>query len=223
MFFFLPFIKKVWVEDEHQAIVYMSCDGEESQIRVLLEETVAVRFSDLRIVVAKTPRSCSGISQASDISEGFKEEHQALAHCTSEDFADPLLQHALENIFGKYLEDNPNSDIKADKRTTYIHGILAMTYATQNVQTRTTVQHGYTHWGQKGGSLDFFKIMEACRVPIPKAQMDIMFANLPIAVDFIRKQGMIPEAWYDEIGIARILDGDSVEKENGKFHDTYSS
>ena len=92
-----------------------------------------------------------------------------------------------------------------------------MTYATQNVQTRTTVQHGYSHWGQKGGSLDFFKIMEACRVPIPKPQMDIMFKNLPIAVNFIREEGMIPEAWYDEIGIERILDGDSVEKENSKL------
>jgi hypothetical protein len=89
----------------------MSCDGEESQIRVLLEGTIATRFSDLWIVVAKTPRICSGLSQASDISEGFKEEHKALKHCNSEDFADPLLHDALVNIFKKYLEDNPNSDI----------------------------------------------------------------------------------------------------------------
>lgn len=189
----------------------------------MLEETIATRFSDLRIVIVKTLRSCSGISQASDISEGFKEEHMTLTHCTSEDFADPLLHDALINIFEKYLEGNPTSDIKADKRTAYIHGILAMTYATQNVQTRKTVQHGYSQWGQKGGSLHFFKIMGACRVPIPKSQMDIMFANLPIAVNFIRTQGMIPEAWYDEIGIAKILDGDSVEKENGKFYSTYLS
>ena len=133
----------------------MSCDGEESQIRVLLEETIATRFSDLRIVVAKTPRSCSGICQASDISEGFKKEHKALQHCTSEDFDDPLLHDALVSIFKKYLEDNPNSDIKADKRTTYIHGLLAMTYATQNVQTRTTVQHGF-HIGDKKEALLIF-------------------------------------------------------------------
>ena len=144
-----------------------------------------------------------------------------MKHCTSEDFADRLLHDALVNIFKKYLEDNPNSDIKADKRTTYIHGLLAMTYATQNVQTRTTVQHGYTHWGQKGGSLDFFKIMEACRVLIPMAQLNIMSANLPIAVNFIRAEGMIPEAWYDEIGIDKIHDGDLVEKENSKLYNTY--
>ena len=59
--FLAMYLYKVWTEDDHQAIVFMSCDGEESQIRVLLEETIATRFSDLRIVVAKTPRSCSGI------------------------------------------------------------------------------------------------------------------------------------------------------------------
>ena len=32
---------------------------------------------------------------------------------------------------------------------------------------------------------------------------------------------MIPEAWYDEIGIDKIHDGDSVEKENGKLYNTY--
>jgi hypothetical protein len=144
-----------------------------------------------------------------------------LKHCTSEDFADPLLHDVFVNIFKKYLEDNPNSDIKADKRTTYIHGLLAMTYATQNVQTRTTVQHGYSHWGRKGDSLDFFKIMEACRILISEAQLDIIFENPPTAVNFIRTQGMIPEAWYDEIGIDKILDGDSVKKENGKLYNTY--
>ena len=198
----------------------MSCDGEESQIRVLLEETIATKFSDLRIVVAKTPRSCSGISQASAISEGFKEGHKALKHCTSEDFADLLLHDALVNIFKKYLEDNPNSDIKSDKRTTYIHGLLAMTYATQNVQTRTTVQHGYTHWGQKGGSLNFSRSWKHAEYQFPR-QLDITFENLPIAVNFIRTEGMIPEAWYDEIGIYKIRDGDSVEKENGKLYNTY--
>ena len=53
--------------------------------------------------------------------------------------------------------------------------------------------------------------MEACRVPIPNKQLDIMFENLPTAVNFIRTEGMIPEAWYDAIGIDKIHDGDSVE------------
>jgi len=68
------YLYKVWTEDAHQEKVFMTCDGEESQIRVLLEEAFAEKFSDLRIVIAKTPRSCSGVCQASDISEGFKEE-----------------------------------------------------------------------------------------------------------------------------------------------------
>ena len=191
------YLYKVWTEDVHQEKVFMSCDGEESQIRVLLEKAIADNFSDLRIVIAKTPLSCSSVCQASDISEGFKEEKGSLKRATDEDFADPLLQSALEAVFAQYILENPTSDIKSDKKTTYIHGLLAMTYATQNVQTRTTVQHGYSHWGQKGGAIDLYKIMAACRVEIPKSQIDIMVANIDTAVNFIlevvgfQRNGMI--------------------------------
>ena len=211
------YLYKVWTEDVHQEKVFMTCDGEESQIRVLLEEAFAEKFSDLRIVIAKTPRSCSGVCQASDISEGFKEEKGSLKRATDEDFADPLLQSALEAAFAQYILDNPTSDIKSDKKTTYIYGLLAMTYATQNVQTRTTVLHGYSRWGQKGGAIDLYKIMAACRVEIPKSQMDIMVANIDTAVNFILEDGRIPEEWYDTIGINRIADGVSAEKEEGEY------
>ena len=77
---------------------------------------------------------------------------------TDEDFVDPLLQSALEAAFAQYILKTPTSDIKSDKKTTYIYGLLAMTYATQNVQTRTIVQHGYSQWCQKGGAIDFFYI-----------------------------------------------------------------
>ncbi len=43
------------MDDEHQACVFISCDGEESQIRVLVQEAMAEKFSDRRIVVAKNP------------------------------------------------------------------------------------------------------------------------------------------------------------------------
>jgi hypothetical protein len=175
------------------------------------------------LLLQKTPRSCSGITQASDISEGFKEEHLCLKKSTEEDRTDPLLEQALVHAFETYQTENPSSDIKAAKRTTYIQGLLAMTYVTQNIQTRTTVQHGYSQWGQKGGALDFFKIMEATRADIPASQLEIMYRNLPAAVNFIREDGRIPEAWYDEIGVDRIDDGDSAEKEEGKYLCNYFS
>ena len=93
---------------------------------VLLEETIATRVSDQRIVAARTPRSCSGISQASDITEGFSKEHYAVQHCTSYDFSGLLLHDAFVIIFNKCLEDNSYSDHKADKRTEYIDGLFAI-------------------------------------------------------------------------------------------------
>lgn len=97
------YLYKVWTDDVRQEKVFMSCDGEESQIRVLLQDTFAEKFSDLRIVIAKTPRSCSGVCQASDISEGLQEEKGSLKKATDDDFADPLLQSALEAAFAQYI------------------------------------------------------------------------------------------------------------------------
>ena len=64
--------------------------------------------------------------QASDISEGLKEEQESLKKATDEDFADPLLQSALGAAFAQYILDNPTCDLKSDEKTTYIYGLLAM-------------------------------------------------------------------------------------------------
>lgn len=51
--------------------------------------------------------------------------------------------------------------------------------------------------GIKGGAIDLYKIMAACRVEIPKSQMDNMVANIDTAVNFIlemvgfQRNGMI--------------------------------
>ena len=59
--------------------------------------------------------------------------------------------------------------------------------------------------------------MAACGVEIPKSQKDIMEANIDTAVNFILEDGRIPEEWYDTIGINRIADGVSAEKEEGEY------
>ena len=53
---------------------FVSCDGEASHIRVLKSEDVVARFKDVKELLGKTLRSCSGATQASDISQYFKAE-----------------------------------------------------------------------------------------------------------------------------------------------------
>ena len=47
--------------------------------------------------------------------------------------------------------------------------------------------------------IDLYKIIAACRVGIPKPQMDIMLANIDTAVNFTLEDARIPEEWYDTI------------------------
>lgn len=145
-----------------------------------------------------------------------------MSNATSDDYKDDLLESGLANAFKHYRDtDNSGTDIATDKARTYETGILAMTYATHNVQRRNTVQHGYTTWGQKGGQLDFFKIMNACCADIPKVQLDLMFAHLREAVGIMKRDGQILEDFYDSIGIDKRPGADSIEKEACKFFTYY--
>lgn len=50
---------------------FITCDGEPAQIKVFQEEEMIKLFKDHDIDFAKTPASCSGICQASDVSKYF--------------------------------------------------------------------------------------------------------------------------------------------------------
>ena len=39
-----------------------------------MSEDVVARFKDVKVFLEKTPRSCSGVTQASDISQDFEAE-----------------------------------------------------------------------------------------------------------------------------------------------------
>ena len=118
-------------------------------------------------MVVKTPRSCSGICQASDISDGFKAEKASLSNVEAELLYILLLKDALDRLFMQYKADNVSSALTATKIRSYNSGLQAMTYVARNVLTSRVVQEGYTKFGQKGSQVNTLTIISACREDIP--------------------------------------------------------
>ena len=168
---------------------------------MLTRADIAEKFKRHRIVVAKTPRSCSGICQASDTSEGFKSEHKSLSKATKEETENELLNLVLIRTFDQYKVDNAGTALTAAKISSYINGLIAMTYVTPNVQTPRIVRGGYINFGQQGGHVDLSKILNACRSKIPADQFGKMIQSVPFLSQKILELGEIPEVFYDDCGI----------------------
>ena len=178
---------------------------------------MAKRFADQKIVVAKTPRSCSGICQASDISNGFKAEKASLRNVDAELFNNLILKDALDLLFVQYKADNLSSALTAAKIRSYNSGLQAMTYVAQNVQTSRVVQEGYTQYGQKGSQVNTFKIISACREDIPVDQSNIMMHNMEFLGSLYKEHGEIEEKFYDYLKIDGFHGDAECAKENGNL------
>ena len=168
---------------------------------MLTRADIAEKFKRHRIVVAKTPRSCSDICQALDTSEGFKSEHKSLSKATKEETENELLNLVLIRTFDQYKVDNAGTALTAAKISSYINGLIAMTYVTPNVQTPRIVRGGYINFGQQGGHVDLSKILNACRSKIPADQFGKMIQSVPFLSQKILELGEIPEVFYDDCGI----------------------
>jgi len=178
---------------------------------------MAKRFADQRIYVAKTPRSCSAICQASDISKGFKAEKTALAHVQPEIFENLLLKAALTQLFIQYKTDNVSTELTSAKIHSYTSGLQAMTYVAQNIQTSRIVQEGYTQFGQKGGRVDAFKILSACREDIAVAESSKMMDSMEFLGTLYKAYGEVDERYYDDLNIEGHHGEAECAKEKGNL------
>ena len=85
---------------------------------------------------------------------------------------------------------------------TYVaQNVQAMTYVAQNVQTSRIVQEGYTQFGQKGGRVDAFKILSACREDIAEVKSSKMMGSMAFLDTLYNDHGEIDEKHYDDLGI----------------------
>jgi hypothetical protein len=202
----LPFVAKV---REHLGVAgrfpngdmmsaFVSCDGEASQIRVLMRADVVELFRLAFVILGKTPRSCSGVTQASDISNGFKAEKKVMKTAQYRGYENPVLKDLLQECIG------PIFNFSDELKKLLINSLLQLIYTAHCVINLHIVVHGYTEFGQQGGNIDFYKIMSACRGSITPRMRRLMFNASDHFVQIMRDRHQITEAEMDVAGIVNV-------------------
>ena len=212
----LPFVKEVrenlgsdgLFPNGDRMAAFVSCDGEASRIRVLMSEDVVARFKDVKVFLGKTPRSCSGVTQASDISQDFKAEKKVMKNIKYSDFQNPVLKQLLQDIMDSL--HNFSDEIKK----LMVTSLLQLTYTAHSVINLHIVVDGYTQFGQQGGNIDLFKILSAIRSTTPAKQKTLMQKLLPQFVDMMRARHQITEKEMDEAGIMNVNRKGTLPSEN---------
>lgn len=216
----LPFIKAVKDGLGHLATfadgtdmhAFCSCDGEASQIRVLMEDTVAALFRIANVILGKTPRSSSGVTQSSDIGPQFRAEKQVMRYSEYHDYSNPVLEARLRNIIIN------RGSFASEMVELLINSLLQLTYAARNSVHENNVVKGYTKYGQRGGDLKFYNILNACRTPICPADKTLMKNKLNTFVDIMRTRHEITEEEMDLHRIPRGAHNRDVAVETQAIH-----
>lgn len=92
-----------------------------------------------------------------------------------------------------------------------------MTYIAQNVQTSRIAQEGYTQFGQKGGRVDAFKILSACREDIAIVESSKMMGRMAFLGTLYDANGEVNEKYYDGLGIEGHRGEAECAKEKGNL------
>jgi hypothetical protein len=177
---------------------FVSCDGEASQIRVLMRADVVALFRQARVILGKTPRSCSAVTQSSDISNDFKSEKRVMKTAQYQDFQNPVLKALIQEC------TDPLGNFSDEAKKLLVNSLLQLIYTAHCVINLHIVMNGYTQFGQQGGNIDFYKIISACRGSITPRMRRLMFNASDHFVQIMRDRHQITEAEMDAAGIVNV-------------------
>jgi len=120
---------------------FVTCDGEPVQIEVWQEAELLEAFKEALIDFGKTSASCSGICQASDVSNFFKASKKRVRSMYTEDYVDEAVQEEIMTILTAM-------NVSSEKKRIICDALQIVSRAVQDTLTISCVQHGYERCGQ---------------------------------------------------------------------------
>jgi len=226
----VPFVLKNRViyqnvnEDGSPMRAFVTCDGEEAQIKVFQETAMLKLFKDALIDFGKTPASCSAICQSSDVSDFFKGMKKLLRGVNNDNWKNAPLTKKLT------IEFRSQGGISALNQRKLVDGIVKISFCMQKILTKSIVRRGYQRCGQdapigldddgKPTMSKFLAQMSLCSHNISKKVMETLIQQFPRMVQIFRERGTVTEAEMDELGIPNFnhLDSDKKPKDQRSLH-----
>lgn len=183
-----------------RAMVY--CDGEEVQIRELQTPEMIALLADNLVDFGKTPASCSGKCQSSDVSYFFKGVKKFLQLIDTHEWESPRLRDRLKAL----VKDRKMTDSHKVKT---VEGLQKIIYALKSVISRHVVADGYRMCGQHPFS--FEKVLTTCTRPYSVREWTVILEKRGDLEALMESNGRITEKEMDDLGIV-----------NENYHDTHN-
>jgi len=203
---------------------FVTCDGEEAQIRVFQEAEMLILFLAALIDFGKTPASCSAICQSSDVSDFFKALKTLLANMHGQNWKKQSLCANLKIIL------RARAGISVANQDKIVDGLQKLVFGMQKVLNPDIIIKGYQRTGQDAPigfdangvptMAKFEAQMRLCTSAITLEQMQNMKLQFPGMVDIMRRNGTITEAEMDAVNIPsfNFADSDKKPKDQRALH-----
>jgi hypothetical protein len=212
--------------DDSQMRAFVTCDGEEAQIRVFQEERMLQKFSTALIDFGKTPASCSAICQSSDVSDYFLALKKTLSCLEGDIWVKNHLSKKIKQIFNSRVRNG----ISSVNQTKIIVGLQKINYCMNKVLNKKIIVDGYVRTGQNAPigfdatgeptMSKFYAQMSLCKSNISVPEMKILLDSFPQMVQLMRQKGTVTESEMDALNIPSVnhLDLDRKPKDQRALH-----
>ena len=182
---------------------FVTCDGEQEQIKVFQHGDLLDTFSDALIDFGKIPASCSGIHQSSDVSPLFKAIKTKIHGVETRRYGSELIKNRLITVLA-------SCGFSAAMKAKVSDGLQKVVSTIRAVMTAEMIVAGYERTGQF--PVDFAVTMRQAKYTFTLLEWATMTENLPIAASNFRLTGELTEVEMDELHIPSIAESQRNKK-----------
>jgi hypothetical protein len=177
----------------------VTCDGEAKQIEVFQEEDVLGWFSLAMVDFGKTPASCSGICQSSDVSPFFRAVKKVLKGILN----DILYKNAVISDKLRHLLLLPPFDnMSSERRSKIVEAMQQVVFVIKATLNESVIKQGYKFCGQYPLSYD--TAMGKCTRLLTELEAASMSAAFPRIKQLFLENGCVTEAQLDDLNIINV-------------------
>jgi hypothetical protein len=216
----LPYIeltKEVSALQENAALLYF--DGEQIQVDTFMKKEIMDNFTNNKVFVAKTPASCSAITQASDVCSFFRSTKKKVGYLEKKDWHNPIVERSLDSMFATQMKPIlPGKTITAHAKKRMGEAIMLVNCAMRMCLTHKVIMEGYEKTGQH--PLNFEKAMNQSGTfnALNAQQIQTLKNGLEPLCQKIREEGFLSEAVMDEYNIPNFNKEGSIDKDQRAIH-----
>lgn len=189
--------------DQSPMRAFVTCDGEQEQIRVFQEDAMLKVFEDTLVDFGKIAASCSGSHQSSDASPLFMAIKKKLHAVEETNCKSALIFEAVKDVLAE-------SGYSSAMKSKVIESLQKIVKTIRSVMTAEMVIAGYERTGQF--PVDFAKAMQQSTYTYSVKEWATITGAVDRAVAIYRLRGELTEAEMDALEIPSVKDAQADKR-----------